>query len=118
MAKLQMYQEIPMYADLYKHIRPNFKNLNNLDLSLLIWSFSKVLVWHFRNNKMRELEHPNFGIERSISNLSKIAEKNIKSLDRRNASMIRNSLVDYREHQNLCNKLQKILEEKYGQKKS
>lgn len=66
MSKLQMYTEIDTFNKLFAHIRPNLKKLNNQDLSLLIWSLTKIYAWHFNNQKMDEMVHSNFGVEKSI----------------------------------------------------
>ena len=69
MARLQMYTEIEIFNQLFAHIRPNLKKLNNQDLSLLIWGLAKTYAWHFNNNKLDEMVHPNFSVEKSISML-------------------------------------------------
>ena len=89
LAKLNIV-EIDTYYELYNHIRPFVDKLNNQDIWLLIWAFSKALV--YSHTEKIELKHPNFNIEKSLKLFTQRVTVKINKIDGKSASIIVNSL--------------------------
>jgi hypothetical protein len=102
LVKKRVYNETDLYADLYEHIRPHFSNLNHQDLSLLIWSFTRIQIFSDPVN----LHHANFSTNKAVSDLCEIVSKKSSKMCYKSCSVIKNSLIHFKKYENLSRSLE------------
>lgn len=105
LARMKIYDDINIYDDLYDHIRHKIDKLNNQDLCLLIWAFSRIKALAALEGKEAWLAHQNFSIDKSIKILSQKAAIKIPKMDGKSASIIYNALRDNPSHSSITNQL-------------
>jgi len=110
LVKLKEYENIEMYSDLFEHIRPHINKLNNQDISMLVWSLSKIQFFNIRAGNSIILATESFSVKSMLKILLERAEKKIFKMDGTTASMLYNSLHQQPSYMNLSLKLKSQME--------